>query len=102
MTHEEINAMADLMQTAREAGRQIEADWQMVGLSEGLYMDFAERVALLVARKAAEVEREAILQMLKGIDRTETEYPDGWWETSAGADFGAELLAAIRARGAEQ
>ena len=44
-------------------------------------------------------EREAILPMLKGIDQTECEDPDGWWETSTGAAFGAGILAAIRARG---
>ena len=44
-------------------------------------------------------EREAILPMLKGIDQTECEDPDGWWEASTGAAFGAGILAAIRARG---
>ena len=53
------------------------------------------RFAALVAA----AEREAILPMLKGIDCTETEDADGWWETSAGADFGAGILATIRARG---
>lgn len=53
-----------------------------------------ERFAALVAA----AEREAILPLLKGIDCTETEDADGWWETSAGADFGAGILAAIRAR----
>jgi hypothetical protein len=42
--------------------------------------------------------REKILRVLAGIDKTELESPDGWWETSAGADFGKakleELLAA--------
>lgn len=58
-----------------------------------------ERFAALVAAASASVEREVILTILKGIDCTETEDPDGWWETSAGAEFGAGILDAIRARG---
>ena len=56
---------------------------------------FLERFAELVRAD----EREAILPMLKGIDQTECEDPDGWWETSTGADFGAGILESIRARG---
>ncbi len=52
----------------------------------------------LIDRGAA-AEREAILLMLKGIDQTDSNSPDGWWETSKGAEFGAGVLAAIRARG---
>ena len=44
-------------------------------------------------------ERVALIGLLKGIDETEIESAEGWWETSAGADFGAGILAAIRARG---
>lgn len=43
-------------------------------------------------------EREALIGLLKGIDKTEIESTDGWWETSSGAEFGAGILAAIRAR----
>jgi hypothetical protein len=46
-----------------------------------------------------QAEREALIGLLKGIDKTEIESADGWWETSTGADFGAGILAAIRARG---
>ena len=31
-------------------------------------------------------------EILKGIDQTEPEVEHGWWETSTGADFGAERL----------
>lgn len=48
----------------------------------------------------AAAEREACIALLKGIDQTESESDDGWWETSTGAKFGAGVLAAIRARGA--
>jgi hypothetical protein len=44
-------------------------------------------------------EREAVIGLLRGIDQTETESADGWWETSTGAEFGAGRIAAIRARG---
>jgi hypothetical protein len=55
-------------------------------------------------RKAAQpdpvaAEREACIALLKGIDQTENESDDGWWETSTGAKFGAGILAAIRERG---
>jgi hypothetical protein len=33
------------------------------------------------------------------VDQTQTESPDGCWETSTGAEFGAGRIAAIRARG---
>jgi hypothetical protein len=35
---------------------------------------------------------EQIKELLKGIDETETDSIDGWWETSDGAKFGAEKL----------
>jgi hypothetical protein len=48
---------------------------------------------------AVAAEREAIIGLLKGIDQTECESEDGYWETSFGAKFGKELLSTIRARG---
>ena len=77
----------DILRMAREADREWDCDRDMV--------EWLECFAALVAA----AEREAIVPMLKGIDCTETEDPDGWWETSVGADFGAGILAAIRARG---
>jgi hypothetical protein len=50
-------------------------------------------------KKLLEIEREAIIVLLKGIDQTECESKDGYWETSFGAKFGKELLSTIRARG---
>jgi hypothetical protein len=35
---------------------------------------------------------EDIKELLKGIDETENESDDGWWETSTGADFGEDKL----------
>lgn len=37
----------------------------------------------------------AVTNILDGIDRRE-EDRDGWWETSSGAQFGADKLNAIR------
>ena len=79
--------MKTVTEMAREAGMAVVDDQYSL-------LPFLERFAALVAA----AEREAILPMLKGIDCTETEDADGWWETSAGADFGAGILAAIRAR----
>ena len=38
---------------------------------------------------------EEIKKILIGIDQTELENPEGWWETSAGAEFGANKLKQI-------
>ena len=35
---------------------------------------------------------ENIKELLKGIDQTENESNDGWWETSTGAEFGRDKL----------
>jgi hypothetical protein len=35
---------------------------------------------------------ETIREILKGIDQTETESTDGWWETSYGAKYGQSKL----------
>ncbi len=59
------------------------------------YQHSLDRFAALVA----EHEREAVINLLKGIDKGECEDPDGWWETSSGAEFGANILETIRARG---
>ena len=33
-----------------------------------------------------------IKEILAGIDSTESESPNGWWETSTGAEFGRKKL----------
>ena len=38
---------------------------------------------------------EKIKVILKGIDQEECESAEGWWETSTGAEFGAEALKQI-------
>ncbi len=77
----------DIIRMAREAGLAYGSD------------DKPLTSVIRFAALVAVAEREAILPMLKGIDCTEIEDQDGWWETSVGADFGASILAAIRARG---
>lgn len=79
----------------------------------------AERIAQLEAHKlklllekqamrtAAELLRSitvlepAVERVLHGIDQQETDDVDGWWETSAGARFGAikkaEIMQTVRA-----
>jgi len=40
---------------------------------------------------------EEAISILHGIDTQEQEHPDGWWETSTGAEFDAAKIDAIRA-----
>ena len=91
MTKDQIIAMA------REAGFLY---FNSGKFSEhGAIMHFAS----LVAAQAAAEEREKetirlearICEILAGIDDTEICVPEGWWETSAGASFGADRLAAV-------
>lgn len=49
-----------------------------------------------VQSKLDEVEREVEIELC-GINKTETEDENGWWETSTGADFGERKLKAILA-----
>jgi len=39
--------------------------------------------------------KKEILRILQGIDKTEIESGNGWWETSFGADFGTSKLKEI-------
>jgi hypothetical protein len=57
-----------------------------------------ERFAKLVDAAAVARERERIIKILKGIDQTETESEDGYWETSVGAEFGSNIMKQIRGR----
>ena len=84
--------MKTVIEMAREAGaihiHERPKEFAIVG------NETIERFAELVRAD----EREALIGLLKGIDKTEIESADGWWETSSGAEFGAGVLAAIRAR----
>jgi hypothetical protein len=83
--------MRDTIEIAREAGVSIRGHYDETGSTP-------QELERLVALVRAD-EREAVIGLLRGIDETETECADGWWETSAGAEFGAGRIAAIRARG---
>jgi hypothetical protein len=83
--------MKTVIEMAREAG--LPTAW----ISESGIVQWAQLERLIALARAD--ERETIIAMLKGIDQTECESADGWWETSTGAEFGAGILAAIKARG---
>jgi len=46
-------------------------------------------------RSEADTLIAAVRKELTGIDDTEVSSDSGWWETSTGAEFGAERLAAV-------
>ena len=102
--------MRSALDMAREAGFMLRAE-SVEGQSDW-WECFDEEIETLVALVRADerdramrenayvqAEREALIGLLKGIDKTEIESADGWWETSSGAEFGAGILAAIRVRG---
>lgn len=55
----------EVLQMAREAGEALEGEWQMGGLSNGLYMDYACEVALAVAHLVEQRTREEIADSLE-------------------------------------
>ena len=58
-------------------------------------------VATVDMTKPVETMEQIIDRVLVGIDKTETEHGEGWWETSIGAGFGAvKLLELKKALGA--
>jgi hypothetical protein len=85
--------MRDTIEMAREAaGGMLSYDAE-----DQWYLSAPEVLRLCELARAD--EREAVIGLLRGIDETEYESADGWWETSTGAEFGAGRIAAIRARG---
>ena len=48
------------------------------------------------ARAIINLERERIVALLCGIDKTEDD--GGWWTTSTGAEFGAEIRRKIEGK----
>ena len=65
------------------------------GVPEAVYGAMCHEIRAIV--NAVQPEGKALDRILVGIDKTETEHPDGWWETSAGAEFGAKKLAELKA-----
>lgn len=44
-----------------------------------------------------QITQEKLEEILDGIDKTEIEYENGWWETSTGAEFGAKTKQELQA-----
>ena len=40
--------------------------------------------------------KDKLNEILKGIDKTQCESDDGWWETTVGAEFGAKKLKEVQ------
>ncbi|XVJ69849.1 MAG: hypothetical protein HEQ39_09495 [Rhizobacter sp.] len=55
---------------------------------------YSEKKLRQYAKAVSAAELERITSLLSGIDKTEDE--GGWWPTSAGAEFGAKVLAAVK------
>lgn len=93
-----------IIQCARDEARSVASHWQMGGLSDGVYMDFAEEVACRVAALVAAHEREECAKVCDA--KALAEYP----QTARGLGFSFSLqwdsarnaekacAAAIRAR----
>lgn len=57
-------------------------------------------LASFIAQEVEAARAEVVAQVvtiLDGIDRQQTDKPEGWWETSFGAQMGREILDEIRA-----
>jgi hypothetical protein len=50
----------------------------------------------LQAMASANAPLQELNTILDGIDRCQTDQPEGWWETSTGAEFGARKLAEVK------
>lgn len=72
---------------------RLRADARNAGFVEASRIHGAEIERL---RAAIAAERARIISLLHGIDRIEADDDGGWWETSAGALFGASVLAEIQ------
>ena len=60
------------------------------------YLDWYEIRDNRFAELICEKEQNRIIALLNGIDKTENESIDGWWETSTGAEFGANIITQIK------
>lgn len=50
----------------------------------------------VVIQPSVQMDLSWVDDCLRGIDQDECEHEDGWWETSEGAEFGRERLAALK------
>lgn len=74
--------------------------WFRNEVSEGRLYGSDEEAAEHAWKAAERATLQTLLpkveSILDGIDRQETDRPEGWWETSGGADFGFDKLEKIR------
>lgn len=63
--------------------------------SEMGFMQKARKGKEVVRMKSKEELIQKIETILDGIDKTEMETGQGWWETSEGAEFGRRKLEAV-------
>ena len=56
-----------------------------------------EQYSIPLYTHPAKALTDEIVALLDGIDKDECEYENGWWETSTGAKFGADILEKIKA-----
>ena len=55
------------------------------------HLDTIKKAILQHFQQEQERAKAEVGELLKGIDKDEVEEPDGWWETSTGAEFGAKV-----------
>ena len=77
--------MKTVIEMAREAG----IEWDFIDKDEGQIWYITQAGLVRFAELVRADEREALIGLLKGIDKTEIESADGWWETSSGAALGS-------------
>ena len=71
----------EVLQMAREAGEALEGEWQMGGLSNGLYMDYACEVALAVAHLVEQRTREECAEWKRDAERYQWYRWNPTWES---------------------
>lgn len=81
------------------AGNSLSADkyLEVANAISNAYPDAVEIATNETWGVAREMLKDEITKILDGIDHTQCDTPTGWWETSTGAEFGANRLALILA-----
>ena len=67
---------------------------QIYNAAQGLIEEMQKEVEEL--REYKQRVQSEIIPLLIGIDKEESLDDDGWWETSTGAEFGADILHRIK------
>lgn len=71
---------------------------QIVVARQTMVLIDASRLPLIGVLNVTPMDKvqEQIAEILAGIDKTECESDNGWWETSTGAEFGIRKLVEIK------